>query len=91
LRHLKVYICEAPNKIMKFKKKKFLGIGWKSKVALKRATYSISINKLVAEGNCLEKGQKIYCYLAKDEDSRPIVILYLDGKKIKNNLAFAGA
>jgi len=62
-------------------KKRFLGLGWKSKVALKRATYSISINKLVAEGNCLEKGQELYCYLAEDEKSRPIIVIYLDGKK----------
>ncbi|MBI2449450.1 hypothetical protein HYV49_04090 [Candidatus Pacearchaeota archaeon] len=66
-------------------KKKFVGIGWKSKVALKRATYSISINKLVAEGNCLEKGQELYCYLAEDEDKRSIVLVYLDGKKRKRN------
>lgn len=65
---------------MKKNKKRFLGIGWKSKVALKRATYSISINKLVAEGNCLEKGQELYCYLAEDEEKRPIIIIYLDGK-----------
>lgn len=92
MRRLKVYIYEVPNRIMKVQKKKFLGIGWKSKIALKRKTYSISINKLVAEGNCLEKGQEIYCYLAEDEDSRPIVILYLDGKKRKtNNHVSAGA
>ena len=48
---------------------------------LKRATYSISINKLVAEGNCLEKGEELYCYLAEDTDERPIVVIYLDGKK----------
>jgi len=64
-------------------KKRFLGLGWKSKIMLKRATYSISINKLVAEGNCLEKGQELYCYLAEDEEKRPIVVIYLDGKKRK--------
>ena len=69
-------------------KKRFLGIGWKSKVALKRATYGISINKLVAEGNCLDKGQELYCYLAEDEDKRPIIIVYLDGKKRKRNCGF---
>ncbi len=59
-----------------------MGLGWKSKVMLKRATYSISISKLVAEGNCLEKGQELYSYLA-EESKRPIVIIYLDGKKRK--------
>ncbi len=80
MRHRKLFIFEVPKKIMK---KRFLGLGWKSKVMLKRATYSISINKLVAEGNCLEKGQDLYCYLAEDRDKRPIVIVYLDGKKRK--------
>lgn len=58
---------------------KSLGIGWKSKVGLKRATYSISINKLVAEGNCLEKGKELNCYLFEDLTERKVVIIYLDG------------
>lgn len=67
-------------------KVKFNGLGWKSKVALKRATYSISINKLVAEGCCLEKGQIVYSYLAeedkdKGDNKRQIMVTYLDGKK----------
>ena len=62
-------------------KYKDLGIGWKSKIMLKRATYSISINKLVAEGNCLEKSEELYCYLSEDEKNRKCVIIYLDGKK----------
>lgn len=56
-------------------------MGWQTKVAQKRATFSISINKLVATGACLEKGQMLYCYLAEDEQKRPIIIIYLDGKK----------
>jgi hypothetical protein len=80
LRRRKVFIFEVPKNTMK---KRFLGIGWKSKIMLKRATYSISINKLVAEGNCLEKGQELYCYLAEDKDSRKIMVAYLDGKKRK--------
>lgn len=63
-------------------KVKFNGLGWKSKIALKRATYSISINKLVAEGNCLEKGRGLYSYLAEDEKGRKIIITYLNGKKL---------
>lgn len=47
----------------------------------KRATFSISINKLVATGCFLEKGQSLYCYLAEDGDKRPIMLVYLDGKK----------
>lgn len=56
-------------------------MGWKSKIMQKRATLSISINKLVAIGCCLEKGQTLYCYLAEDKNKRPIMITYLDGKK----------
>lgn len=61
---------------------KFNGLGWKSKIALKRMTYSISINKLVADGNCLEKGKALCCYLAEDEKERKMIVVYLDGKKI---------
>jgi hypothetical protein len=69
-------------KNIKFKVKKFLGVGWKSKISLKRATFSISINKLVAEGCCLEKGQELYSYLAEDEKDRKMIVTYLDGKKM---------
>ena len=64
-------------------KNKFLGIGWKSKIILKRSTYYISINKLVADGCCLEKGDEVYSYLAEDEKSRKIIIIYPNGKKRK--------
>ena len=56
-------------------------IGWKSKITQKRATLSISINKLVAIGCSLEKGQTLYSYLAEDECKRPLMITYLDGKE----------
>ncbi len=62
---------------------KFQNIGWKSKVAQKRATFNISINKLVALGSCLKKGQLLYCYLAEDKNNRPIIVIYLDGKERK--------
>jgi len=62
-------------------KYKDLGIGWKSRIMLKKATYSISINKLVAEGNCLQKGEDLYCYLVEDEKNRKCIIVHLDGKK----------
>ena len=70
-------------------KKKFLGVGWKSKIILKRATAYISINKLIVDGCCLEKGQILYSYLAEDEKGRKIIITYLDGKKqTQTNLKF---
>lgn len=63
---------------------KFQNVGWKSKIAKKRATYSISINKLVAIGANLEKGNTLYSYLAEDENKRVIIVTYLDGKKRKD-------
>jgi hypothetical protein len=62
-------------------KKRFLGIGWKSKIIFKRLTAYISINKLVVEGCNLEKGKVLYSYLAEDKYGRKIIITYLDGKK----------
>lgn len=61
-------------------KKRFLGIGWKSKIIFKRKTAYISINKLVVEGCNLEKGKELYSYLA-EEKGRKIIIIYLDGRK----------
>jgi len=55
-------------------------IGWKSKIMQKRTTFSISINKIVAEGCFLVKGEILYCYL-EQENNRPIMVVYLDGKK----------
>lgn len=54
--------------------------GWKTALQQKRGTSKITINKYVAIGAGLEKGQHLYCYLAKDRSDRPIVIVYLDGK-----------
>ena len=59
----------------------FQNIGWKSKITQKRATFSISINKLVVTGCNLEKSQTLYSYLAKDENNRPIMVTYLDKKR----------
>lgn len=79
MRHQKVYIFEVPNNSMNIK---LLGLGWKTKISLKRATYSISINKLVAEGNLLEKGEELHSYLGEDPKGRKIILTYLDGKNI---------
>lgn len=66
-------------------KLKLLGIGWKSKALLKRATIYLSINKLVAVGCSLEKGQVVYSYLAEDERGRKIIVTYLDEKRREKN------
>jgi hypothetical protein len=63
---------------------KFIGIGWKNRIILKRATAYISINKLVVDGCTLEKGDMLYSYLADDEFGRKIIITYLDGRKQDN-------
>ena len=62
---------------------KLHNICWDSKVLQKRYTLSISINKIVADGCNLEKGQVLYSYLAEDEDKRSVIVIYLDGKKRK--------
>ena len=54
--------------------------GWKTYLQNRRGTSKITINKLVAVGAGLEKGQFLYCYLAKDKSDRSIVVVYLDGK-----------
>jgi len=62
---------------------KFSGVGWKSKITLKRATFYISISKLVAQGCCLEKGEELSSYLAEDEKFRKMIVIYLDGNEWK--------
>lgn len=64
---------------------KFNGLGWKSKIILKRATAYISINKLVVLGCSLEKGDTLYSYIACDNEGRKVIITYLDGKKKKSS------
>lgn len=62
---------------------KLQNIGWKSKLTRKRATSSISINKLIVIGSSLQKGQILYSYLAEDQQKRPVIITFLDGKPKK--------
>ncbi|MEK6655046.1 MAG: hypothetical protein AABY92_07875 [Thermodesulfobacteriota bacterium] len=56
-------------------------IGWKTYLQQRRGTSKITINKLVSVVAGLEKGQFLYCYLAKDKDERSVVVVYLDGKE----------
>jgi len=55
-------------------------IGWTSKVQKKKCTFFISISKLVVIGTCLQVGTTLFCYLFKDNEKRPVVLTYLDGK-----------
>lgn len=59
----------------------FQNLGWKSKLAQKRATLSISINKTIVLGCCLKKGQTLYSYIAQDENGRAVIVTYVDGKE----------
>lgn len=68
---------------------KLLHVGWKSKVMQKRVTFSITISKAVAVGCAITKGDVLFCYLAEDEEKRPLTIVYLDGKP-KNNRSSNG-
>ena len=54
--------------------------GWKTSVQFKRGSAKITINKIIATGTGLEKGQYVYCYIAKDRTGRPMILVYLDGK-----------
>ena len=59
----------------------FESFGWKTYLQQRRGTSKITINKCVAVGAGLEKGQFLYCYLARDKAGRPVVVVYLDGKE----------
>jgi len=65
----------------KLVKIKLLGIAWKSRIILKRATAYISINKLIVTGCDLKKGEEIYSYLAEEESGRKVILVYPDGHK----------
>ena len=53
---------------------------WKTYLQQRSGTSKITINKAVAVGARLEKGQFLYCYLAKDKNDRSVVLVYLDGR-----------
>jgi len=55
--------------------------GWTSPVQKnRRGTSRITLSKIVATGLGLESGQKLFCYVAKDGEGRPMMVVYLDGK-----------
>ena len=57
----------------------FETFGWRTYVQNRRGTSKITISKPVAIGAGLEKGEHLYCYVARDKDDRAIVVVYLDG------------
>jgi predicted transcriptional regulator len=65
---------------------KFENFGWISRVQKnQRGTFRLTLNRMVALGCDLQRGQKLYCYLAKDSKNRPILVIYLDGKPRNSN------
>jgi hypothetical protein len=54
--------------------------GWKTTAQEKRGSFKLTIHKNVAVGSGLSKGFPLYCYLAKDPQERPIIVVYLDSK-----------
>ena len=65
---------------MKVVDPKIESFGWKTYLQKKRGTSKITINKIIATGVGLEKGQPLYCYLARDSKGRQFIMTYLDGK-----------
>jgi len=64
----------------------FETFGWVSKVQKnRRGTFRLTLNKFVALGCGIEKGQKLFCYLAKDRNNRSIIAIYLDGNPRNKN------
>ena len=57
--------------------------GWKTYVQQRKGTTKITINKIIATGCRLLKGQPLYCYVAKDKNGRRILVVYPDGKPRK--------
>ena len=64
-------------------------IGWTSKVQRKKCTFFISISKLVVLGTYIQVGSILYCYLFEDNKSRPVALIYLDGKPLFPTSTFA--
>lgn len=63
---------------------RFNHLGYKPMIQRKGYSYFLSINKLIALGNNLEKGKKLYAYLGEDTLSRSILVVYLDGEPRTN-------
>ena len=65
-------------------KLKFLGVGWKSKIILKRTTSYVSINKLIVNGCALKKGEELASCLVEDQNGEKMILTYLQGNKNTN-------
>ena len=64
---------------------KFNHLGYKPKIQRKGYSFFLSVNKLIALGNSLRKGQELYAYLGEDGLGRSLLVVYLDGEPRTNN------
>ncbi len=62
----------------------FNQLGYKTKVQRRGYSYFLSINKLVALGNSIDKGKELFAYVGQDTFGRNMLVIYLDGFP-KNN------
>ncbi|MFH0876255.1 MAG: hypothetical protein V1859_10040 [archaeon] len=58
---------------------RFHPVQWKSKVTQKKDSFKMTINKMIADGFNMQKGDILHSYLGEDMEQRPIIITYLDG------------
>ena len=66
-------------------KVRFNHLGYKPKVQRKGYSYFLSVNKLIALGNNLEKGNELFAYLGEDGIGRSMLLVYLDGEPRTNH------
>jgi hypothetical protein len=58
-------------------------VGWQSKVQYNKGTFFVSVNKNIARGLGLSKGDILKSYLAKDSDDKLVIVSVLE-KENKN-------
>jgi len=55
-------------------------VGWQSKVQYNKGTFFVSVNKNIARGLGLSKGDILKSYLAKDSDDKLVIVSVLEAK-----------
>jgi hypothetical protein len=58
-------------------------VGWQSKVQYNKGTFFVSVNKNIARGLGLSKGDILKSYLAKDSNDKLVIVSVLE-KENKN-------
>ena len=58
----------------------YMTLGWISSVYFKKKTAYLSLARSIVIGSSLQRANKLYSYVAKDEDNRNMIIIYLDGE-----------